>query len=86
MLVVCLIHAKTSSKEEVASLKALIQRIQGQSEIERRQSDSPDITDEASYLIVGTPAVKLLESKTLQACNKDVQVQTGTRHDSWGDV
>ncbi len=72
-----LIHAKTSSKEEVTSLKALMQRIQGQSDIERRQRDSPDIPDEASYLIVGTPAVKLLESKTLQSCNKDVQVQTG---------
>ncbi len=72
-----LIHAKTGSKEEVASLKALMQRIQGQSDIERRQSDSPDITDEASYLIIGTPAIELLESKTLQSCNKDVQVEAG---------
>ena len=71
-----LIHAKTSSKEEIASLQALMQRIQGQSDIEQRQSDSPAITDEASFLIIGTPALKLLESKTLQSCNKDVQVET----------
>ncbi len=71
-----LVHAKTGSKEEVASLQALMQRIQGQSDIERRQSDSPAITDKASYLIIGTPAMKLLESKTLQNCNKNVQVET----------
>ncbi len=72
-----LIHAKTRSKEEVASLQALMQRIQGLSDIERRQSDSPAITDEASYLIIGTPAIKLLESKTLPHCSKDVQVKAG---------
>ncbi len=70
-----LVHAKTGSKEEVASLQALMQRIQGQSDIERRQSDSPAISDKASYLIIGTPAMKLLESKTLQRCNKDIQVE-----------
>ncbi len=72
-----LIHTKTGPKEETASLKALMQRIQGQSDMERRQSDSPDITDEASYLIIGSPAMKLLESKTLQFCNNDVQVKAG---------
>jgi hypothetical protein len=72
-----LIHAKTASKEEKASLKALMQRIQGQPDIEIRQNDSPALTDEASYLIIGTPAPQLLEAKTLQACNKHVQMESG---------
>jgi hypothetical protein len=72
-----LIHAKTASKEEKASLKALMQRIQGQPDIEIRQNDSPALTDEASYLIIGTPAPQLLEAKTLQACNKHVQMEPG---------
>ncbi len=72
-----LIHAKTASKEEKASLQALMQRIQGQPDIEVRQNDSPAITEAASYLIIGTPARQLLESKTLQACNKHVQMEPG---------
>jgi hypothetical protein len=72
-----LIHAKTASKEEEVSLKALMRRVQGQSDIEIRQNDSPAIMEEASYLILGTPARQLLESNTLQGCNKNVQVESG---------
>lgn len=72
-----LVHPKTSSKEEEASHQALIRRIQGQPDIELRQNDSPAITDEASYLIIGTPARQLLESQTLLACNKNVQMESG---------
>ncbi len=72
-----LVHAKTASEEEDASLQALMQRIQGQPNIEVRQIDSPKITDEASYLIIGTPARQLLESKSFQACNKHVQMESG---------
>ncbi len=72
-----LVHAKTSSKKEEASLQALMRRIQGQPDIEVRQNDSPAITEAASYLIIGTPARQLLESKTLQACNKHVQMESG---------
>jgi len=72
-----LVRAKTSSKEEKASLQALMGRIQGQSDIQVRQNDSPAITEAASYLIIGTPARQLLESKALQACNKHVQMESG---------
>jgi aminopeptidase N len=72
-----LVHAKTSSKEEEASLQALMRRIQGQHDIEIRKSDSPAITDEASFLIIGAPAHQLLESKTLQTCNQNVQMESG---------
>jgi hypothetical protein len=69
-----LIHAKTPSKDEEASLQALMRRIQGQSDIEIQQNDTPALTKEASYLIIGTPARKLLESQTLQGCNEHVQM------------
>jgi aminopeptidase N len=59
-----LVHAKTASKEEEASLQAVMRRIQGQPDIEVRQNDSPAITEAASYLIIGTPARQLLKSKT----------------------
>ncbi len=72
-----LIHAKTAAKGEEASLQALIQRIQGQPDIEILQNDSPALTEAASYLIIGTPARQLLESKTLPACNKQVQMESG---------
>jgi len=71
-----LIHAKTPSKEEEVSLKALMRRIQGQPDIVIRQNDSPAIMDKASYLILGTPARQLLESKILQGCNKNVQMKS----------
>ena len=70
-----LVHAKTASKEEKTSLKALMRRIQSQPDIEIRQQDSPALTDETSYLIIGTPARQLLESKTIQSCNKNVQME-----------
>jgi len=72
-----LIRAKTSSKEEETSLKALIRRVQGQPDIEIRKEGSPEISDQGSYLIIGTPARQLLESKTLQGCNENVQMETG---------
>jgi hypothetical protein len=72
-----LVHAKTASKEEEASLQTLMQRIQGQSTIEIHQADSPVITEAASYLIVGTPARQFLESKTLKTCDKHVQIEPG---------
>jgi aminopeptidase N len=72
-----LVHAKTASKEEEASLQVLMQRIQGQPDIEIHQADSPAITETASYLIIGTPARQLLESKTLKTCNKNVQIESG---------
>jgi hypothetical protein len=71
------VHAKTSSKEEEASLQALMRRIQGQPDIKVRQNDSPAITEAASYLIIGTPARQLLETKTLKTCNKHVQMESG---------
>lgn len=71
-----LIHATTPSQEEEASLTALMRRIQGQPDIEIRQNDSPTIMDEASYLILGTPARQLLASKTLQGCNKNIQMES----------
>jgi hypothetical protein len=72
-----LVHAKTASKEEEASLQAVMRRIQGQPDIEVRQNDSPAITEAASYLIIGTPARQLLKSKTFQPCNKHVQIESG---------
>ena len=72
-----LVHAQTASKEEEASLQALMRRVQSQPNIEIRRSDSPSLTEAASYLIIGTPARQLLKSKTLQACNKHVQVEPG---------
>jgi hypothetical protein len=72
-----LVHAKTASKEEEASLQAVMRRIQGQPDIEVRQNDSPAITEAASYLIIGTPARQLLKSKTFQPCNKHVQMESG---------
>lgn len=72
-----LVHAKTASKEEEASLQTLMQRIQGQTDIEIQQADSPAITESASYLIIGTPARQLLESKTLKTCLKNVQIESG---------
>jgi hypothetical protein len=54
-----------------------MRRIQGQDDIEIRENDSPAITDEASYLIIGTPAHQLLKSNTLPACNKNVQMESG---------
>jgi hypothetical protein len=72
-----MVHAKTSSKEEEASLQTLMRRIQGQDDIEIRKNDSPAITDEASYLIIGTPAHQLLKSNTLPTCNKNVQMESG---------
>jgi len=72
-----LVHANTASKEEETSLQALMRRVQGQTDIEIRPNDFPVITDEASYLIIGTPARQLLESKTLDACDKNVQMDSG---------
>jgi hypothetical protein len=72
-----LVYAKTISKEEETSFKALMRRIQGQPDIEIHQHDAATITDEASYLIIGSPARQLLESKTLQACNKNVHMESG---------
>ncbi|MDH3769767.1 MAG: M1 family aminopeptidase, partial [Nitrospirota bacterium] len=72
-----LVHDKTASKEEEASLQALMRRIQGQPDIEVHQNDSPAITEAASYLIIGTLARQLLESKTFQTCNKNVQMESG---------
>ena len=71
-----LIHATTPSQEEEASLTALMQRVQGQPDIEIRQNDSPAIMDEASYLIIGTPARQLLASTTLQGCHKNIQMES----------
>jgi len=72
-----LIHAKTVLKEEEASLQTLMQRIQGQPDIEIHQANSPAITESASYLIIGTPARQILESKALKTCNKQVQIESG---------
>jgi hypothetical protein len=72
-----LVHAKTVSKEEEVSLQTLMQRIQGQSDIEIHQADSPAITEAASYLIIGTPARQLLESKTLKTCHEHVRIESG---------
>ena len=54
------VHAKTSSREEEASLQVLMKRIHGQPDVEIHQADSPAITEAASYLIIGTPARQLL--------------------------
>jgi aminopeptidase N len=71
------VHGKTASKEEETSLRAFMQRIQGQPDIDIRQHDFPSLTEPASYLIIGTPARQLLESKTLQSCNRNVQMASG---------
>lgn len=71
------VHARTVSKEEEAGLRPLMHRIQEQSDIEIHQVDSPAITEAASYLVIGTPARQLLESKTLMTCHEHVQIESG---------
>ena len=71
------IQAKNASKKEEASFLALMRRIQGLSNIEIQQQDSPSLTESASYLIIGTPARQLMESKTLPTCKQTVQMGTG---------
>jgi aminopeptidase N len=72
-----LVHPKAASKEEEASLQTLMQRIQGQTDIEIHQADSPAITESASYLIIGTPARQLLASNTMKTCHKNIQMESG---------
>ena len=71
-----LVHAATTTNEEKASLKALMHRIQAQPNIEIHQTDSPKITESASYLIIGAPARELLESQALQGCHQNVQMKS----------
>ncbi len=70
------IQATSSSEEELASFKALLGRLQGQSDIEIQHHNSPAITEEASYLIIGTPAHQLLGSQALPTCQEHVEVKS----------
>ena len=72
-----LVQAKKPSTKERDSFQALMRRIQGQPNIEILKSDSPTILEAASYLVLGTPARRLLESKTFPTCNKNVQIKSG---------
>ncbi len=72
-----LVRAKTPITNEEKSLEALMRRVQRQPDIQIRQNDSPAITEAASYLILGTPAQKLLESQALETCNQTVQMEPG---------
>ncbi len=71
------VYGKTISEGEKASLQTLTQRIEGQSDIEIQQADSPDLTAAGSYLIIGTPARRLLESRALKTCNQQIQMESG---------
>ncbi len=71
------IHGKTVSKEEDGAFQVLMKRIQSQSDVEIQQQDSPSITEAASYLIIGTPARRVLESGTFQICHNHVQMHSG---------
>ncbi len=70
------IQATSPSKEEQASFRALLGRLQGQSDIEIQHHDSPAIAEEASYLIIGTPAHQLLGSQSLPTCQEHVEVKS----------
>ena len=70
------IQATSPSKEEQASFKALFRRLEGQSDIEIQHHNSPAITEEASYLIIGTAAHQLLGSQALPTCQEHVEVKS----------
>lgn len=72
-----LIRPETITKDEEQSLDALFQRLTGQPDIETIQTDDPVISERASYLIVGSPARRLLESGSFKTCDKQLAIQPG---------
>jgi len=71
------IRPTTIPKDEEEALEALFQRLDGQPGIETIQTDNPVISEPASYLVIGSPARRLLESGSFKHCDKQLAVQPG---------
>jgi hypothetical protein len=72
-----LIRPKTMTKDEEHSLEALFHRLDGQPGIETIQTDDPDISEPASYLVIGPSARRLLESDSFKTCSPQLGIQPG---------
>jgi aminopeptidase N len=72
-----LIRPETMTKDEEQSLEALFQRLEGQSGIETIQTEDPVISEPASYLVIGPPARRLLESGSFTHCDQHLDIQSG---------
>ncbi|MDR4459991.1 MAG: hypothetical protein MRJ67_05665, partial [Nitrospirales bacterium] len=67
---------QTMTTDEAQSLDALLQRLETQPGIETIQSDDPGISESASYLVIGPPARRLLESGSF-SCEKSMDMHPG---------
>jgi hypothetical protein len=72
-----LIRPTTLAKDEEEALEPLFQRLDGQHGIESIQIDNPVISEPASYLVIGPPARRLLESGSFKHCDKQLAIQPG---------
>ncbi|MDR4483003.1 MAG: M1 family aminopeptidase [Nitrospirales bacterium] len=71
-----LIRPQTMTTDEAQSLDPLLQRLETQPGIETIQSDDPGISESASYLVIGPPARRLLESGSF-SCEKSMGMHPG---------
>ena len=71
------IRPTTIPKEEEEALEALFQRLDEQPGIETIPTDNPVISEPASYLVIGPPARRLLESGSFKHCDKQLALQPG---------
>ncbi|MDH3504886.1 MAG: M1 family aminopeptidase [Nitrospirota bacterium] len=72
-----LIRPETMTQDEAQSLEELFQRLEGQSGIETIQTEDPVISESASYLVIGPPARRLLESGSFAHCDQHLDIQSG---------
>ena len=72
-----LIRPQTMTQDEEQSLETLLQRLDGQTDVETIQADNPVISEPASYLVIGPSARRLLESGSFKNCDKAMDIQPG---------
>ncbi len=70
-----LVLPKTISKEDEEAYSAPLRRLKQQTNLEIMNADEPDVSQPASYLVFGSPARHLVESRTLTACHPYVRVE-----------
>ena len=71
------IRPKTMTKDEEQSLEALFHRLEEQPGIEILHTDDPDISEPASYLVIGPSARRVLGSGSFKMCNPNLDIQPG---------
>ncbi len=63
-----------ATKEDEEAFSAPLQRLKRQPNVQILQTDTPTLSESASYLIFGLPAKQLLESGALPVCQAQVQL------------